>query len=180
MLAFYLSLIEAEEDKAKISLIHEKYLDWMLKVAFHYLKDENDAEDAVSNVFLSIISNNCNIPTDVEEETKSYLFICTRNSALKFKKVKDKNDVANIEELFNLSSALNTEDEAIANDTFNNVLSYIDSLPSIYKDILTLHILFELDLKEIASVLSISLKTAETRLRRAKGLLKERFGDIEI
>lgn len=56
MLLLYLSLLETEEDRLKITKIYENYLDWMLKMAYHYLKNEADAEDAVNDVFLSIIS----------------------------------------------------------------------------------------------------------------------------
>ena len=53
MLLFYLSLIQNDEERVKITHIYETYLDWMLKMAFHYLKNETDAEDAVNDVFLN-------------------------------------------------------------------------------------------------------------------------------
>ena len=66
MLLFYLSLLETEEERAKFTRIYESHLDWMLRIAFHYTRKETDAEDAVSDVLLNIISKNCSIPMDDE------------------------------------------------------------------------------------------------------------------
>lgn len=149
-------------------------------MAYHYLRNEVDAEDAVNDVFLSIISGGCSIPMDNEDETKSYLFICIRNSALRIKKRKSKQIAVNFEELFNLSINYNLEDKLVEQDIQNMLLDYINTMSPIYKDVLTLYVGFDKTLKEIANLLNISFKTAETRLRRGKEMLKERFGDIDI
>lgn len=180
MLLFYLSLIETEEDKAKITKIYEMYLDWMLKMAYYYLKNKDDAEDAVNDVFLSIISGDCSIPMDNEDETKSYLFICIRNSAFRIKKLKNKHKVVNFDELFNVSTKYDLEDELIEKETKKILLSYINTMSPIYKDILTLYVAFDRTLKEIAKELVLPFKTVETRFRRGRNILKERFGDIDI
>lgn len=180
MLQFYLSLIETEEDKANISRIYEQYLDWMFKIAYHYLRDEKDAEDAVSDVFLNIISTNSSIPMNPEKETKAYLFICIRNSVSRIQRLKAKNKAVNFDELFSLSSNINVEDNIIQKDSYETLLQFVNAMPSIYKDVLTLCIAFNRTTVEIAKILKIPYKTAETRLRRGKAILKERLGDIEI
>ena len=180
MLQFYLSLLETEEDRANISRIYEQYLDWMIKIAYHYLRDEKDAEDAVSDVFLNIVSTNSSIPVNLEEETKAYLFICIRNSVSRIQRLKSKNKSVNFEELFSLSSNMNVEDDVIQKDSYEALLRFINTMPSIYKDVLTLYIAFNRTTVEIAKILKIPYKTAETRLQRGKAILKERLGDMEI
>lgn len=180
MLLLYLSLIENEDDKVKIAKIYENYLDWMLKMAFHYLKNESDAEDAVNNVFLSIISGSCSIPLDDENKTKSYLFICIRNSALHLKGKNERNKSINLDKLYSLSSTFDIENQIIKKDSFESLQQFVNSLPPIYKDVLALYICFGENAKGIAKRLRIPLKTAETRLNRGKNILKERFGNIEI
>ena len=51
---------------------------------------------------------------------------------------------------------------------------------AIYKDVLTLKVLFDKTLKEISQMLNLSVKTVETRYLRGKSMLKERFGDVDI
>lgn len=180
MLLFYLSLIQSEEERINITRIYETYLNWMLKIAFHFLQDETDAEDAVNDVFLSLISGNSSIPTDSENETKAYLFICIRNAAFKIKKSKSKHKTVNYDELYNVSVKYNLEDDFFNKDRYNEVLSFINTMSPIYKDVLTLKLTFNKPLKEISKILNIPLKTAESRLLRGKSLLNERFGDIDV
>ncbi len=180
MLQFYLSLIETEDDRANISRIYEQYLDWMIKIAYHYLRDDKDAEDAVSDVFLNIISTNSSIPMNPEKETKAYLFICIRNSVSRIQRLKNKNRAVNFDELFSLSSKVNVEDDIIRKDSYDMLLQFVNAMPPIYKDVLTLYVAFNRSTVEISQLLKIPYKTAETRLRRGKAILKERLGDIDI
>ncbi len=180
MLLFYLSLLQSEEERINITRIYETYLNWMLKMAFHYLKNETDAEDAVNDVFLSLIGGNCSIPFDSENETKAYLFICIRNAALKIKESKRKHKAVNYDELFNISVKYNLEDTCFTKDIYNELLSFINTMPPIYKDVLILKISFDESLKEISKILNVPLKTVETRFSRGKSLLIERFGNIDI
>ena len=180
MLLFYLSLLQSEEERITITKIYETYLNWMLKVAFHYLRNEADAEDAVNDVFLGLISSNCSIPIDSENETKAYLFICIRNAALKIKESKSKHKAVSYDKLFNISVKYNLEDDCFTKDSYNELLSFISTMSPIYKDVLTLRISFDKSFKEISKILNISLKTVESRFLRGKSLLKERFGNIDI
>lgn len=180
MLVFYLSLIQNDEDRYRITHIYETYLDWMLKMAFHYLKNETDAEDAVNDVFLNIISGNCSVPFNNENETKAYLFICIRNSAFNVKRLRNKHKTVNCDELFNISVKYDLEESFFQRDSYNEILSFINTMSPIYKDVLTLKITFDKTLKEISKILNIPFKTAETRYIRGRAILKERFGDIEI
>ena len=113
MLTFYLSLITNDEDRATITKIYDTYLDWMLKIAFHYLKNYADAEDVVNDVFLNIIGGNCSVPIHDENETKSYLFICIRNAAFSIKKSNNKHKTVDFDEFFNLPSEYNLENDVL-------------------------------------------------------------------
>lgn len=180
MLALYLSMVETDEERKAISEIYNKHLDWMLKIAYHFLENEHDAEDAVNDVFLNIISQNCTIPTDDEEKCKAYLFVCIRNRAFRLKGIRRKNKSIDIKEFFGLSTHQSLEKEALDKELFDELLSFIKGMSPIYRDVILLHIVFGKSLKEIARDLSIPFKTAETRFIRGKAIIKERFGNIEI
>ncbi|MBQ7761387.1 MAG: sigma-70 family RNA polymerase sigma factor [Clostridia bacterium] len=181
MLLFYLSLIETDENRDIFGEIYEKYLDWMLKTAYHYVKSKEDAEDVVHDVFMEIIKNDCSIPINDLEKTKSYLFICIRNRAIKLNESRSKRKTTSLDQLFNIpSNEGNAEDEALKNDMYLSMLNFINSMSPKYKDVLTLHIVYDKTAKEISKIICAPTKTIETRLRRGKIILKERFKDLDI
>lgn len=57
MLSFYLSMLEADEDKNKFEELYMKYRDDMYNIAFSILHNCEDAEDAVHDTFVSIANN---------------------------------------------------------------------------------------------------------------------------
>lgn len=180
MLLFYLSLIEAEEKRDSFTDIYNDYLDWMIQVAYHYLKNEDDAKDAVHEIFLDIINGKCVVPTVNKDETKAYLFICIRNRVWRILKSRNKIKTVNFEEYHSIASDYSVENEAIKKDDNERLLSYINALPVIYKDVLSLYFINNNTLKEISSILKVPFKTVETRFRRGRTLLKEKFEDLDI
>lgn len=53
----YLQMIESEADKSKFERLYLRYRGLMFSVAMRLLSNEQDAEDAVHQAFLSIISD---------------------------------------------------------------------------------------------------------------------------
>ena len=180
MLLLNFSLANGDEERDKLVRIYEKYLDWMLKIAYHYLQNQEDAEDAVANVFASLAASLHKLPVGDENDTKSYLFICVRNSAFNVKKSKARHSTVSLDTLFNISSQETPEEIVEKNQSYENVLRFVEKMNVIYKDVLTLYIRFGLTLREISDTLGVPLKTVETRFLRGRAILKERFGDIDI
>lgn len=172
MLFFYLSIIDNDTDRNKFLNVYNNYLDWMLKIAFHFLENQADAEDAVQDVFLDMAMYSMrNIP-DSPNELKAYLFICIRNRTAKILQEKGKTNYINFDALYNIASDENTEKNTIESEEKEQLLFQINKLPKMYKDILTLYYFYELKVPEISRHLKISIKTAETRFRRGKLMLK--------
>ncbi len=180
MILFYLSLIEAEEDRVIFSKIYEKHLDWMLQIAYHYTKNEHDAQDVVHDVFMDIIKTDSSIPVNSCDETKAYLFICLRNRASTFNKIKNKLLTISLDKLHNLSTEDAVEKDSSVLSTANQLQAFIDTMPAIYKDVLFLYFVKHKSLKDISKILKAPLNTAATRLKRGKAILKERFKDLNI
>lgn len=180
MLSFYLSLIETEEDKAQFEKIYDKYLDWMVKTAYHYTKNIYDAEEIVHDVFMNIISTNSSVPTQNADETKSYLFICLRNRVKKLIKSQKKITIVEFDKLFNLYADEDTEKSALQNERYEELKMFIDAMKPIYKDVLTLYFFYDKSLKEISKEFNLPLNTVYTRFKRGRDILKERFTDLDI
>jgi RNA polymerase sigma-70 factor (ECF subfamily) len=63
-------------------------------------------------------------------------------------------------------------------ELYERVLSILNGLPRIYKDIIMLRHLRKMSYKDIARFMGIAEATVESRLHRAKLLLKERLKDL--
>lgn len=57
MLAFYMMLIDDEQNKSKFEKLYYEYRDRMMYVALSVLHNNEDAEDAVHNAFIGIAKN---------------------------------------------------------------------------------------------------------------------------
>ena len=180
MLSFYLSLIETEEDKAQFEKIYDKYLDWMVQMAYHCTKNIHDAEDIVDDVFMDIIRTNSSVPTENADKTKSYLFVCLRNRIKKVIKSKKKITIVEFDKLFNLYADEDTEKTAIQNESYEELKAFIDTMNPIYKDVLTLYFFYGKSLKKISKEFNLPLNTVSTRFKRGRAILKERFTDLDI
>lgn len=174
---FFLSLIETDEERDLLEKIYCEHLDWMFKIAFHFLKNKEDSEDVIQDVFINLVKTEADIPYDDEERLRAYLFICIRNTALRCNRIKKK---YKSEFLFNISTKEDVQDELIEKSIYDEVLSYINTMSPIYKDVLVLNIVYEKTINEIAKILSSPRKTIETRLRRGKALIKKKFKEFDV
>ena len=182
MLFFYVSLLQDHKHDDKLIKIYNDYKSWMLKMAFHFLKNEEDAKDIVHDVFIKISENIENLPVESPEVTKAYLFITIKNYSLnKINSKKSKTKVFSLDEQFQqVASNENVEENVSVKSLCEQVLSFIDTLPDIYKQVLTLHLVCDMSLKEISNTLNISIKTIETRYIRGRKIIREKFKDLKI
>lgn len=177
---FFLSLIEAEQERDALEKIYQENLDWMLKTAFYFLKNNEDAEDVIQEVFVGLVKNKTEIPLESEERLRAYLFICVRNAAFALSKKRNWDTNVSNDFLENLSTKEDMQESLIKRDFYNVVLAYINAMPPKYKDVLVLNVLYGKSSHKIAKILNIPKKTAESRLTRAKHLLNKQFKEFNI
>ena len=178
MLEFYLSLIDDQSYSNRLLKIYNEYKDWMLTVAFHFLKNEENAKDAVHNVFVNIAKKIRDVPEDTPDNIKSYLYISVKNASFTMLKKNKKHSTFNLDDQFSIANELNVEKEVADKVLYEQVLKYIDELPTIYKEALTLHIVHNKSYDEMAVILNVPYKTAHTRYLRARDIVRKRFGDL--
>ncbi len=73
------------------------------------------------------------------------------------------------------------EEEIINDEVHERLMSYIDELPSLYKDVMIKYMIEELEYEEIARELDLELNTVRTRIRRGKQHLAKMMlrGEVE-
>ena len=176
MLSLYLSMLNDEESNEKLTLIFTENKDWMLRYAYSLLDNKNLAMDAVHNTFLKLVEIFRTPSSESKDITKSFLYVSVKNSCINILREEDRLKLESFDLFANYSSGDSVEENAIADDSYERLVNIINSLPEIYSDILVLHFVCDMSLKEISNLLKIPLKTIYTRFSRGKKIIKKKFG----
>ncbi|WP_230199417.1 sigma-70 family RNA polymerase sigma factor [Bacillus ndiopicus] len=152
------------------------YTESLIRLAYYYVKDRQAAEDIVQEVFIKIYHH----PNKYEErgQLQAYLFKMTANKSKdylrswSYRKVQLQNKVSPSTSKVELDELVRKDEETI-------VAEAILELPLKQREVLIYFYFNEMNIKEIASILSIPESTVKTRLRRGKELLKNKLKDIQ-
>lgn len=136
---------------------------YMYSVAIRFLKDENDASDAIGNTI--IISYEHLKELKKLEFFKTWLTRVLINECKKI--LEKKNKIVSIEE-YEEDIILEEEDKEQKLD-FKN---YINKLPDIQKSIVLLYYYEDMSIEDISKLLNIALGTVKSRLFVARKNLK--------
>lgn len=176
MLEMLLLMVETDDDKELVTKLFETYRQRMYNLAYGILKNDHDAEDAVSNAFMRIINNLHKISDPESNKTRGYVYTITKNAAINVYNERKKHFHDDIDEL-NIASEQDLEDSIINKYDRELVNRAIGRLNENYQNILILRYYYDLPLNNIAVSLGITLKAAKNRLYRAQeSLLKELGG----
>lgn len=148
-------------DKELFTKIYYHHIDTVYRISFSFLKNEDDAKDAVQEIFIKLINSDKEFKN--EEHIKAWLIVATSNYC--------KNVVSNwwwkrktIE-----NSELVEGNVIKADETLELVLA----LPDKYKIPVYMYYYEVYDSREIAKILGKPDSTIRTYLQKARKLLKE-------
>ena len=154
--------MEASERIDTLEKIVSTYSPMLLRLACTRLKSPADAEDAVQEVFLRLLSR----PVEFrdKEHEKAWLIRCTLHRAADIRKRAEKK---------NLPLEAAGERSAPEEPTADYILDAVRSLPKKYSGILYLHYYEGYTAKEIGRFLGLPAATVGTRLARGRDRLKK-------
>ena len=150
MIALYLGLIETEEEKNRFEELYNKYRKLMKYTAINILKDEYLAEDAVHNAFLKIIDHLDKIEDISCHKTVSFIVIITRNTSLDMYSKRKRQSTLNIDDLNDSRQV--SEELDLSKLDMEIIVSSIENLSQIHKDVLLLKYFHERSDKEICEI----------------------------
>jgi RNA polymerase sigma-70 factor (family 1) len=168
-----------EGDVLSFDNIFKKYNKKVYFFALSYIKNKEEAEDVVQEVFLNL----WRYRDQINEYTvfSKYLFKITYNSTCK-KFRKQASDKKHEEEL--MQNFIFEDNSTNLDIEYNNLLetanSFIEKMPSRQKNIFLLSINEQLTNEQIAQQLNISKKTVENYLAKAKTSLKKSLSNVHI
>lgn len=170
MLAFYLSLIDSDEEKSKFEQLYTLYRKRMWYTANQVLSDSFDAEDAVHNAFIGIAKNMSSIGDVESKETFAYVITAAKNCALNISRKKKQNDTIPLDDFREIpdEAAFERLCEVENRDT---LVKALEALPDMYRNVLYLKYFSGMSEKEIAGLLGIKYATVRQQISRAKAML---------
>lgn len=162
----YLQMIEFEEDRSKFEQLYLKYRSLMLRVAMSILHNEQDAEDAVHQAFLSILNNLDKISSIDCLETKSYIVIIVERKSIDL--IRSQKKVVNLDD----EAEIGVEIPMPGDSPLAEAMA---KLPPRYREALQLRFFIGYSINEVAGVLGIEYGAAQRLILRAKDALEKRL-----
>lgn len=146
------------------------YSDYLLKLAYVYVKDRQIAEDIVQEVFIQFYFSN---QYEEQGKLKSYLTTATVNRCKNYLKSWTYRKLQ-LKESFS-SGKVERQDGLIKDEERSEISRAIFSLDVDYRAVLFLFYYEEKRVRDIAEDLGLPENTVKTRLRKARQLLKEKL-----
>lgn len=147
--------------------------------AYKFTNDYSEAQDLSQEIFIKIYNN---IPKfRFESSLSTWIYKITTNMCIDHKR-KKKVKFSSFNEDYSHEASLgiksnskdgSPEEIVISNEKQREVHRIIYNLPDIYKTVIIMYHFNELSYKEISASLNVSEKTVETRLYRARRLLRD-------
>ena len=153
-----------------------EYTEFLIRLAYYYVKDLQAAEDIVQEVFIKFYNNQHNY--EERGELKAYLTQMTVNKSKDYLKSWTNRKIQLQNRLFSQADKRNL-DELVRKDEEAMIGEAILELPLKHREVLIYFYFNEMTITEVAQILTIPESTVKTRLRRGKELLRNRLKGIE-
>ena len=141
--------------------IYLKYKDDLLTVAQSLLCDVNTAEDCLQEAFVSLVSDGCNVRSNL----KGYLLSCVVNRARDH--LRRTNAQSNCQ--VNMQKHridLADPSSVLADDDLNKAVTRaLEKLPLEQREVIVLHLQGDMKFRQIATMLDMSINTVQSRYR---------------
>lgn len=156
----------------KFDLAYGLYKKQIYKTAYSYIKDQYEAEDITHTTFEKFYKIINKIDDVEDKKIKSLMITIAKNTAIDFLRKKRPFPIEKIEE-FCSETDIGTEDIAIGNITYEEILNTLKNMDDIYRDVIMLRCFFKFTSAETAELLSIKPGTVNVRLFKSRQLITE-------
>lgn len=154
----------------------QQHTERLIRLAFYYVKDLQNAEDIVQDVFIKFYDNQQNY--EERGELRAYLSRLVINKSKDYLRSWTYRKIQVQQKVF-AKQAVKKRDMLVQQDEQTLVENAILALPLKQREVLIYFYFEEMPVIEIAELLSIPESTVKTRLRRGRELLKPKLQHIE-
>ena len=159
-------------DQVAFAKLYNHYRTPALKFCTSILKDEEEAENMLHEVFIKIWERRIQI--NPELNFNSYLFTCMRNMAFDYLKKMEKNEWLK-QQYMDRIEAIREEDADVLETQIHHLQVAVGSLSVKRRQILKMTIEEGMSYQEIAELLHISKNTVKNQLVKAKQFLRDKM-----
>ena len=163
-----LSIYRSSGDVAVLGQLYERYMPLVYGVCLKYLKDEEQAKDAVMGIFEELV-------TKVKQHDinifRSWLYVLGRNYCLMQLRAGKKLEMVALDEVMEFTPLLHPDDNN-REEAYNALERCIDKLTGAQKQSIDLFYLKEKCYKEVADVTGFSLNEVKSYIQNGKRNLK--------
>ena len=165
------ALFGKNNDMEILGMLYKRYIDLVYGVSLKYLKNREDAKDAVMEIFEHISTA---LARHEVRNFKSWLHVSTRNHCLmKLRAAKNQNFSEINEEIFmEIPDAMNHNDEKSAEDELDKLEYCIETLKNEQKTCIELFYLKHKSYQEIESQTRFPLSKVKSFIQNGKRNLK--------
>jgi RNA polymerase sigma-70 factor (ECF subfamily) len=163
-------MLETEQERKKMTDLYNEHKHALLHYAMKIMTNQDMAEDAVHNSFISIIQKKEKyLNLDYKDFRRSAIII-VRNKCIDILRKPKPFANKSIEELeiFLESDDVPVDEQVIFESEYELIRKYINSIDEISKQVLLMKYILNMSYKEIGEELSMTPKHVGTRITRAK------------
>ena len=158
------------------------YKNRIFALAYKFTNNYDESQDLSQDIFLKVYRELSSF--NFQSKFSTWIYKVATNTCIDWNK-KNKlislTSIDDINEENGLSSDYSTPEESVLSlEKHKEIHGIIYKMPNIYKTVIIMYHLNNMSYKEISKALDISDKTVETRLYRARRLLKDELKKINI
>lgn len=159
--------------RTALEVLYKRYNQLVYKIAFSIIKNKENSEDIMQNVFTKIFElPEIKLPDNKEA---SWLYTVTKNETItKLRKLKEDID---IDSIYNMTTDCKDIENIIDNDKYNRIINKLDEKE---QEIVSLKILGQLSFKEISKLMDIPIGTVQWHYYKAIDCIKILIGNISM
>ena len=170
---------DIKNNDSRLTAVVEKYFqshfEGLYRYAFTFLKNNDEAKDAVQTVFIKLWEKRATI--DEKQSVQSYLYTSVYNYCLN---VKRNEKVRNAYVQNNSAPQYFFNDELVSRENITRITDALESLPPQCKLIFLKSRFEKKKYAEIAQELNLSVKTVEAQVGKALKILREKLAEVLI
>jgi len=163
LLAFYLSMMETEQECQRVTEVYEGFKMACLRTAKKTIKNDHGlAEDAVHNAFLSLIEKKeyLNLP---DRKLKILLLAIVKNRAIDLLRQESRNAAVYLDDMEPIpSTECPIEMQIITAEEYKELRVHIETLSEPYRSVIQLKYFIKLSNTEIGELLKLTNRQVET------------------
>jgi RNA polymerase sigma-70 factor, ECF subfamily len=166
------------DDSGALKILFEKYFSPLCFFSNQFVKNTDNAEEAVSDVFLNIWLKRGKI--EIKSSLKAYLYTAVRNQSLNYlKRNKIHYEDIEAEDGENLSSDLNADLLINYEELKHEIDILLRQLPKKREIVFRMNRIDGMSYKEIAEILSISVNTVQNQMVKAAKFISDQYPHIK-